>query len=73
MIITTTRTETMASHNVEPLARLAALGFSRRNDEDNFKDTLGHCLAADHIQTVTANDELVGFALYSRRLWCRRG
>lgn len=65
----TTSTEHIAHTDIEQLAFIAARGFSRTNDHDNYSDTAVHCKEADDIQVATIDGTVVGFALYRRLLW----
>lgn len=54
---------------IEQIAQIAAEGFGRDNDADNYQDTLEHVSGVDHIQLVKHDEKLAGFALYRRCLW----
>lgn len=60
---------TPSTYQIEQVAEIAAQGFNRKNDDENYKDTVEHCRTADHLQIARNDDGLVGFALYRSCLW----
>lgn len=54
---------------VEHIAEVAAQGFGRDNDAENYQDTANHVGNVEHIQLAHDDERLVGFALYRRCLW----
>lgn len=63
------RTTPQEGGTIEQIAQIAAEGFGRANDADNYRDTFEHVNSADHLQLATHNEQPVGFALYRRCLW----
>lgn len=57
------------SSDVEQIAEVAAAGFGRANDAENYQDTFEHVGNVEHVQLARDNERLVGFALYRRCLW----
>lgn len=59
----------VSTHDIEEAAELAALGFGRKADEHNLRDTTTHMSGVDHIQLLREHDKLVAFAAYQRSFW----
>lgn len=57
------------SNDVEQIAEVAAAGFGRANDAENYQDTFEHVGSVEHVQLARDSEHLVGFALYRRCLW----
>lgn len=66
---TTKTPEQFTDSDVDQLAHLAGIGFGQGGSADMREDSMRHIAAADMVQLVHENNELMAFSMVRGCLW----